>query len=204
MTLAVRFIRHGESLSNVGGVTSDVRTVPLTKVGRAQALALRDGFSTPPDLIVVSPYLRAQDTAAPTIQRFPSVPFETWPVHEFDYLDAQRCLNMNLEQRRPMSAAYWANADPLHIDGEGAESFSGLINRVRATLDRLSRLAAENIAMFSHGTFMKAVYWEIENGGFPICPETMRGFHALHLAAPIANAEGFNAYWDGEKWRVED
>ena len=50
---------------------------------------------------------------------------------------------------------------------------------------------------------MKAVHWEIENCSGAISPETMRAFRAFHLAAPIANAEGFIACWDGAKWRIE-
>jgi phosphohistidine phosphatase SixA len=36
-----------------------------------------------PGLIVTSPYLRARQTAAPTIERFAKVPTEIWPIREF-------------------------------------------------------------------------------------------------------------------------
>ena len=44
MTLAVRFIRHGESVANAGGVTAEPRGIPLTALGREQALAIARGF----------------------------------------------------------------------------------------------------------------------------------------------------------------
>jgi carboxypeptidase Taq len=46
-------------------------TVPLTERGCEQAGRVARAFSQPPDLLVVSPYLRARDTAAPTRQVFP-------------------------------------------------------------------------------------------------------------------------------------
>ncbi|WP_241212739.1 MULTISPECIES: hypothetical protein [unclassified Sphingomonas] len=36
-----------------------------------------------PSLIVTSPYLRTRQTAQATIQRFPTVPVEVWPIEEF-------------------------------------------------------------------------------------------------------------------------
>jgi hypothetical protein len=35
---------------------------------------------------VTSPHLRTQQTTAPTIERFPDVPVEVWPIEEFTYL----------------------------------------------------------------------------------------------------------------------
>src|SRR5262245_42062403 len=101
--LTVRFIRHGESLANAGGVTSLTPSIPLTALGRSQAVELSRSFTTSPNLIVTSPYLRAQDTATPTAARFPHVPLEVWPVQEFTYLALKRCFNTTSEQRQPWS-----------------------------------------------------------------------------------------------------
>ena len=43
-----------------------------------------------PSLIVTSLFLRTQQTAAPTIERFPDVPVEVWPIEEFTYLQPSR------------------------------------------------------------------------------------------------------------------
>jgi broad specificity phosphatase PhoE len=203
MTLAVRFIRHGESVANAGGVTAEPAGIPLTALGRDQALAIALGIEAAPDLIITSPYIRARDTAAPTAARFPNVPVEVWPVQEFASLAFARCENTTAMQRRPWVEEHWALADPDRVDGPGAECYAALVGRVRAALRRLSELSISSVVVFSHGQFMKAVHWEIAAASPPITPETMQAFRAFHAAAPIANAEGFTARWDGKGWRVD-
>ena len=203
MSLAVRFIRHGESVANAGGVTTTTAAVPLTALGREQALAVAHGLDASPDLIITSPYIRARDSAAPTAARFPDVPVEVWPVQEYASLSSARCVNTTAMQRRPWVWEHWDFADPDRVDGPGAECYAELVGRVRAALRRLSGLSARSVVVFSHGQFMKAVHWEIANASPPITPETMLDFRAFHAAAPIANAEGFVAHWDGERWRID-
>jgi broad specificity phosphatase PhoE len=203
MTLAVRFIRHGESVANAGGVTAEPRGIPLTALGREQALAIAHGFEASPDLIITSPYTRARDSAAPTAARFPDVPLEVWPVQEFASLAFARCENTTAMQRRPWVEDHWALADPDRIDGPGAECYAGLVGRVRAALRRLSELSVRSVVVFSHGQFMKAVQWEIAFASPDVTPETMLAFRAFHAAAPIANADGFTARWDGAAWRID-
>ncbi len=186
------------------GITSATHSIPLTDRGRAQALAVSESFTSAPAVIITSPYLRAHETAKPTVARFRHVAFETWPIQEFTYLARERCLNTTTTQRAPWALAFWDAADPDYVDGGGAESYRDLIGRVRTLLDRLARLTAPSAAIFSHGTLMKAVHWEIENRGCAVSPATMRAFRAFHLAAPIANAEGFSAYRIGSKWRIEN
>jgi broad specificity phosphatase PhoE len=200
--LTVRFIRHGESLANAGGVTSETRSTSLTDLGRTQAIEISRSFAAPPALIVTSPYLRARHTANPTVERFPEVPLEIWPVQEFTYLAEARCLNTTTLQRLPWATEFWTAADPHRIDGDGAESYCAMIGRVHTMLEQLTRLDIPSAAVFSHGIFMKAVHWEIEKRGGDISPDHMRGFRAFNLAAPIANAEGFDVHWDGKAWQI--
>ncbi len=149
-------IRHGESAANAGIATTNPATIPLTLVGCDQAERVAAELSRRPDLIVVSPYLRTQQTAEPTVQRFPDVPVETWPVQEFTYLSPSRCIDMTAEQRRPLVEAYWHRCDPHHDDGPGAESFSAMLGRVRDLQDRLAAHPAGCIAVFTHGQVMQA------------------------------------------------
>lgn len=67
------FIRHGESTGNFGIPCDDLARITLTKKGLRQARKVAEAWTEPPSLIVTSPYLRTQQTAAPTIERFPSV-----------------------------------------------------------------------------------------------------------------------------------
>lgn len=47
-------VRHGESAANAGSATTDPATIPLTLVGRDQAVRVAAGLLQKPDLIVVS------------------------------------------------------------------------------------------------------------------------------------------------------
>jgi probable phosphoglycerate mutase len=200
--LTVRFIRHGESTSNAGADTEDSGSSPLTELGRGQACALRDGFHAAPDLIIASPFLRARQTAAPTQQRFPHIPVEIWPVQEFTLLAAERYAGTTVAERRPWALEYWQTADPLLAEGAGAETFAGLIERVRGMLTRLANLPANNVAVFSHSQFMRAVHWHIKCQPGVIDSQAMRAYSAFALAHPIANAGGFSAVWDGRAWSI--
>jgi broad specificity phosphatase PhoE len=58
----------------------------------------------------------------------------------------------------PHIERYWNQADPDFWDGEGAESFTTLLHRARAALDRLEVLPVESLVyVFSHGQFIQAV-----------------------------------------------
>src|SRR5262245_29085258 len=101
----------------------------------------------PPALIVVSPFVRAIETAEPTIARFPAVPREQWPVQEFTYLGDFHHRTTTSEQRRPVAIEYWRRADPTTSIG-GAESFADLVGRVHALLYDLARQPAGPVAVF--------------------------------------------------------
>ena len=84
-------IRHGESIANAGEATQDHRNIPLSELGLKQAQSLALQIPRRPDLIVTSPYLRAQQTAMCTIGRFPDTVTGIWDcVHEFVYLGRRR------------------------------------------------------------------------------------------------------------------
>jgi broad specificity phosphatase PhoE len=105
---SIRFLRHAESAANAGLPTSDPGGIPLTEKGKraAQRAALEyDGPA--PDLIVVSPFLWAKQTAEPFIARFPAAKVETtWPVQEFTYISPERCVGSTFEKRKPIVEAY--------------------------------------------------------------------------------------------------
>lgn len=82
----VWLIRHAQSESNFGLPSFIPAAPPLTPLGIEQARYVAGAFSERPNLIVTSPYVRTQQTAQPTLERFPDVPQEEWPVQEFTYL----------------------------------------------------------------------------------------------------------------------
>jgi broad specificity phosphatase PhoE len=68
----IRFIRHAESAANAGLPTTDPGGIPLTENGKVAAgLAAAEYDGPEPDLIVISPYLRARQTSEPFLARFP-------------------------------------------------------------------------------------------------------------------------------------
>ena len=148
-------IRHAQSAGNAGLPTDSPASIPLTHQGHAQALAFADSIEQAPDLIVVSPYLRTQQTAAPLIARYPEVPVAEWPVHEFTYLNTQTHAGTTEAQRAVFAQAYWERRDPHWSDGSGAESFAEFIGRIDVMEQHLRERSDSRIFIFTHGYFVK-------------------------------------------------
>ncbi|TNY35267.1 histidine phosphatase family protein [Thermomonospora catenispora] len=184
----VWLIRHGESESNAGLPTDGPGAAPLTELGREQAAQVAAAFTAPPALIVSSPFVRARQTAEATAARFPEVPYEEWPVEEFTYLGMLHGRRTTAAQRLPHVEAYWERSDPAYVNGGNGESFTALIARVRAFLDRLAERPEEGlIAVFTHGIFMKAVIWSVLTGVVDPDAAAMRAFRRFHGACVIPN-----------------
>ena len=187
----VRLVRHGESAANAGAATLDHASIPLTEKGIEQAKRVARSVGRAPELIVVSPFSRAQATADATISVFPEAPIETWPIEEFTYLDPTRCVNTTVGQRKAWVDRYWAYADPSNIDGEGAESFLEFVGRARSFLDRLATHPAQDILVFSHGQFLNAVAWLIEREPPQIDAQAMIEWRRYEIDNPVPNGCGY-------------
>ena len=188
ITKKIRFLRHAESAANAGLPTSDPGGIPLTENGKkaAERTALEyDGEI--PELIVVSPFLRARQTAEPFIARFRDAKVETWPVQEFTYLCPEKCVGTTYTERKPMVEAYWHDASPAYVDGPQAESFEEFIARVMEALDRLRERAEENILVVCHGILMQAAEFYRDSNGDPAAPESMRRFYRYMLDFRVPN-----------------
>lgn len=187
----VWLIRHGESFANAGVPTKDFSAITLTSRGVEQAQHIADAITRPPTLIVYSAYVRAKQTAQPTIEQFPSVPVEEFPVHEFTYLSIPQDKSTTLDDRLPLARAYWDRCDPDYVDGIGAESYAGLIRRVQGVVQQLRRYDNGLIVIFSHGQFIKAMLWTLllDVDSSPV--ESMRQFHKFKDAVCIPNGSIF-------------
>ena len=189
----VWLVRHGQSLANAGGATGEFHAIPLTELGRQQAQLFAERFAErfgePPTLIVHSPYLRAEDTAAPTIARFPDVPVETWPIQEFTYLNSTSSDGLTERERAPLFQKYWERDDPAYRDGGGAESFTDFLNRVRDMLQRMANLpCGARVIVFTHGYVMQAVRLLVLFPGLSD-REMMSRSRILNESVPIKNTE---------------
>lgn len=182
----VWFIRHGQSAANAGQVTEQPATIPLTPLGHQQSADVAALFTRPPGLIVASPYLRTQETAAPTRTRFPDSAWEIWPIHEFTYLDAGAHANTTIEQRRPFSLAYWEKNDPHYIDGPTAESFIDLVGRITDMVERLKKAEHDFVAVFCHGMVLHTMEILHQQPGIPMA-ELMMKVHDITSNAHMPN-----------------
>lgn len=220
--IKVRLIRHGESQANAGFATDDPATIPLTPKGWEQARAIAESFESAPDLIICSPFLRAQQTAAPTIERFPGVPVETWDIQEFTYLDPARCAGTTVEQRRVWVAEYWNRRDP-HYRDDGwdlpqewkprCEPFSALKRRATEFVNKLEKSSARDIVVFGHGQFFTATRLEMLRPHTPIKSyaaavndllQLMRHFPDLDKQLHMANGQICEAEYRAGRWIVSD
>jgi probable phosphoglycerate mutase len=185
-------VRHGQSVTNAGGRAADQVSNPLTELGRAQAREFAERFDCKPTLLVTSSFLRAQQTAEPLRQRFPDIPVEEWPIHEFSFLNSALHKGTSEADREPHVVGYWQREDPVYIDGPEAESFTLFVGRARETIRRfISSNPGGCVVVFTHGFFMQAMRLVLL---FPNATDTelmanFRRFHLLNLIQNIGSLE---------------
>lgn len=185
--IRVFLIRHGESESNAGLPSADPGATPLTAAGHRQAEQVARVLADVPALIVTSPYLRARQTAQPTVSRFPAAACQQWPVQEFTYLGDLHGRASTAREREPYARAYWDRAEP-HAASPGAESFAGLLGRTAGFLERLGTQESGPVVVFTHGLFMRAVAWSLLTGITTPDQEQMRGFRSFADRYLVPNA----------------
>jgi broad specificity phosphatase PhoE len=181
-------VRHGQSASNAGLPAIGHGEVPLTALGREQAREVARRVDRQPDRLIVSPFLRARETAAPIRERWPRTPCEVWPIQELTYLSPTRCKGTTADVRRPWIEAYWRGCDPDYLDGSDAESFRAFMARLADFDRRLSALDGDFAIAVGHGQFFRAYLWGRDRG-FAVAPEWMRNYRAAETSQPMANGE---------------
>lgn len=181
-------VRHGESAANAGHATDNPADIPLTEEGHKQAKNVSLLFEKPPNLIITSPFLRTKQTAAQTIARFPNTPIEVWDIQEFTYLEPATCKGTTAAERRKRVLTFWEACDPEHIDGEGAESFSQMLDRVETFLKILEKRTGF-VVVFGHGQFIQAARMLVNEIKPRNDKELMRRFREMELSSPIKNGE---------------
>lgn len=154
-------IRHGESEGNVGLPTASAGEIPLTQRGKLQSERIAGYISQAPDLFVISSYIRTGQTAAPAQKKFPQVPLEIWDVHEYTYLSNRDHHNTTTAQRNQPALEYFRKSDATLVTGEGAESFNQFIDRVDSALKKIAESPHQEIYLFSHGWFIRALLWRL-------------------------------------------
>jgi broad specificity phosphatase PhoE len=194
-------VRHGESTANAGHATSDYAAIPLTALGLQQAEAVALACTTTPTWIASSMYLRAKQSAEPLLSRYPECSLTTLPVHEFTFLGAERCSDMDTAARQPMVDEYWSRMDPSYCDGDGAESFTCLWSRVQRFLQFARRRRGLGI-VFTHEQFIRAALLATVLRSDESSVMQMQRFFALRSCLPIPNGAVVRLAWVRGRWWV--
>jgi probable phosphoglycerate mutase len=202
----ILLIRHAESQANAGMPTASPESIELTPLGLEQAECIAEFITDyPPDLIVTSSYLRTKQTAEPTRLRFPGVPHEQWPVHEFTYLSSMHEMLSTVEERRPEVNKYWDQGNPFRAEGQHSESFEEFIMRVQSVLSGLKSTICVTVALFSHEQFIRALLWIEEQRRVKFSRKTMRDFRDILNKNPIPNGAIIKVQFSDicQSWRSE-
>lgn len=184
----ITLIRHAESEANAGLPSDTPAGIPLTARGHEQARELARRFFRAPDLIVVSSYLRTQQTAAPLMAKFSQTPVEEWPVQEFTYLNPELYRGTTEAQRGEYAREYWLRCDPQWNDGGGAESFADLIARIDE-LERRLRKRDGSTVIFTHGYFIKALLLRRDQPEAAVDGHFMAAFRDGRKNNPMPNTQ---------------
>lgn len=179
-------LRHGESATNTGVWSAHPNDTPLTPHGIEQARKAAASIDAAPDVLIVSPLLRAQETADCISERWPLVSRVTWPIQEFVYLSPSRLAILDTDARRALVRSYWERADPDYTDGKDAESFVAFLMRVEAFYAALKPLTADFAVAVGHGLFFSAFLQGLSCGFHPTS-EWMSHFRVQETAHPLSN-----------------
>jgi len=121
------FVRHGESVSNAGGLTMPHEAVPLSALGYRQVGILASALHVTPSVVLVSCFMRAHETAEPFCERYGIEPEVHQSLDEFSVIDPALIEGLNGEQRKPFVKKYWDDPDPDRRFGEKADTFADLM-----------------------------------------------------------------------------
>jgi broad specificity phosphatase PhoE len=185
------FIRHAESESNAGVATIEPISIGLTEKGRLDAIDFACQVNFPPDLIIVTPYIRTSQTAMPLISKFSSLKVETWPLDEFTYLSPSVFRNTTSAERAPLVTQYWEKCDLYFVHGPGAESYEQFSVRIMTAIKKLRR--QKTTYVFTHGQVIRFLKQYFEQGILsPSLSMKMFKDQTLHFPIPNLHVLEFN------------
>jgi len=198
----ITFVRHGQSLANAGGVTMKHADIPLTDLGRQQAVDVIGLLPTAPTEVLSSPFIRAWDTSRPYCEYHAAEAQQVAALQEFDAIDSDLLLGMTGEQRRPIADAYWAEADPARRMGVQAETFFEFAARVRDfRVNWMPRLSSDVVA-FGHGIWIGMLFWQLT--GFSTKDSAdMKAFRRFQQGLPMPNCAVFQlTEIEADRWQI--
>lgn len=174
-------VRHGQSAGNVAADAADAAglarinldyrdcDVPLSALGHEQALAVARWFGAlpdadQPDVIIASPFLRAQQTAraiADTLAKEATVD-ERLREREFGILD--RLTRAGVVELHPDQAAALTMLGKFYHRPPGGESWTDVILRLRVFLDTVAlHHAGQRVLIVAHQVVVLCLRYVLEN-----------------------------------------
>jgi len=148
--MRVYVIRHGESENNLSGKWTGWLDARLTDKGKEDAKRARDFLKgTSFDKVFASDLSRAVETAQIAL---PSYKCEVSPL--FREIDVGALSNQPLSVVTDSQRERIVKHGYVDFDGESKEAFSG---RICQAMKMLETLSCENIAVFSHGGWMRGM-----------------------------------------------
>ena len=181
------FVRHGQSISNANMVTQGSSNSPLTEKGESQARQIVPAIPRKPGAVLLSSYLRARQTAQPTLDHFTPVPTEEWPIHEFTYLSDAKYVGKRMEDRMPFARSYWRAEDPYSKDDGQGESFAGFVGRLEQTKQLMRTHDAPFLVAFSHGLFIRGLIWSVTSNQALADVAGFRSYRTFYRATSTPN-----------------
>lgn len=198
----ITFVRHGQSMANVGGVTTEHHAVALTDTGRAQARALADLLPKQASQVLVSPFERAQHTAEPYCEKLGVVPQTLQLLHEFETVDPDLMQGLTGAERAPLIDAYWAQGNVHQRMGPRAESFAEFAARVDAFRTQHLPELPHGTIVFGHGMWIALLCWRVM--GFSVADTfAMQAFRRFQIGFPMPNGSAYRLHGSAQQWRVD-
>lgn len=188
------FVRHGESLANVGGATQPDALIALTDKGWQQAEGLIQRLNAPMTAAYTSELLRTQQTAQAWCQHQQLQPTALSCLNEICVLDYERIRTVSVATRRQWAQDYWQQADVHATDGPSADSFIGFAQRVDDFLALLPEFPNHSV-FFTHGIWIGMLAWKLL--GFACdSSHNMHQFRSFQTAMAMANTVIYGLQWD--------
>ena len=150
----VYLVRHGQTEGNIQNF-SQLSDTPLTQKGHDGAKALAARFADLDiDQLIASPYTRAEETASyiSNITKLPATTVDFF--HENLRPEAVRGKAFSEETKliyKNYQANFWSDGSGVG----GAETYGDVLKRIKASLKFLEEQKSENIAVVSHGHFLR-------------------------------------------------
>jgi broad specificity phosphatase PhoE len=116
---------------------------------------------------------------------------EVWDVQEFTYLAKLHGQVTTKQERSQYVDAYWSEARPEYVNGDGSESFVDFFLRAQHVVHRILGMRERFTMVFSHEQFITAARWILASGRTfrraDISADMMTSFRYALTDSPVPN-----------------